>query len=303
MPGYRTKFWLLLGLQLALGGAATAQTVLPDATGQIFAGVWNLSPRRQPTVSCGDGFCTGIGPLTEGDPTSGLFATGSTSLSPAVTATATFSATGASYSEVTARTFYYFEWVGPTGLGAGSIPTNISLELHSSATVDPGDPFAFAQANGGLQILDEGSPVAPEAGSAALNVGCGSGQIGSLHSSGCGQPDSTGTASYSLTPDVVYEMELTAGGIAADADPNFSGPFVSHGDTTPIASASADPAIFLDPDYTNAFGYQLVLSAGIVNPVVGTTPAVPEPSVWALLCLGAGGIALLRARRKPLAAP
>jgi hypothetical protein len=302
MRGYWTKLCLLLGLQLALGGVATAQTV-PGATALEFAGVWKLSPRRQPTVSCGDGFCVGVGPLTEGDPTSGLFATGNTSVSPTAMAMATFSATGASYSEVTAEAFSYFEFMGPTGLGAGSIPANILVEFHSRATVDSTDPFAFAQANAGLLVLDNGSQVANDSGNVEFSVGCGFGQIGSLHSGGCGQPDFTGTVNYSFSPNVVYEMEVIAGGIAADADPNFSGPFISFGDTSPTASASADPTIFFDPGYTNPFGYRLVVSAGIVNPEVGPGPTspVPEPSTWALLCLGAGGVALLRARRKTLA--
>jgi hypothetical protein len=57
--------------------------------------------------------------------------------------------------------------------------------------------------------------------------------------------------------------------------------------------AQADPFIYIDPTFALADQFSLVFSPG-----VGNVSAVPEPSTWAMLLLGFGGVGFMAYRRK-----
>jgi hypothetical protein len=59
------------------------------------------------------------------------------------------------------------------------------------------------------------------------------------------------------------------------------------------ADASADPFVFIDPTFSGASNYQVVVSAGIGN----SASAVPEPSSFVLLAMGAAALGLWSRKR------
>jgi hypothetical protein len=65
------------------------------------------------------------------------------------------------------------------------------------------------------------------------------------------------------------------------------------GDST--SYASIDPEIYVDPTFPNANEYSIVLSEGVGNPP--PTTAIPEPSTWAMLLIGFGGVGLIGYRK------
>jgi hypothetical protein len=56
------------------------------------------------------------------------------------------------------------------------------------------------------------------------------------------------------------------------------------------AFASADPYIFVEPADPNADLYSIRLSDGVVNGVAPPPGGVPEPSTWAMMLIGFGGL-------------
>ena len=52
-----------------------------------------------------------------------------------------------------------------------------------------------------------------------------------------------------------------------------------------------DPFIFVDPHFANAADYTITVASGVAN-------AVPEPSVWALMLAGLGGLSTAVRRRR-----
>ncbi len=60
------------------------------------------------------------------------------------------------------------------------------------------------------------------------------------------------------------------------------------------ATTFLDPYLFLDPSLV-ALGYSIITSDGIGNSMAS---AVPEPSTWAMMILGFGGIGFMAYRRK-----
>jgi hypothetical protein len=79
-------------------------------------------------------------------------------------------------------------------------------------------------------------------------------------------------------------LEVEAGGALGPAS-DFDG-----------ATVSADPHIYVDPSFTDASDYSILLSAGVGNSLPG---GVPEPKSWALMLLGFAGLGvLMRSRRR-----
>jgi hypothetical protein len=62
------------------------------------------------------------------------------------------------------------------------------------------------------------------------------------------------------------------------------------------ASASIDPFIFVDPHFANAGDYAITVSSGVAN--APPVSEVPEPSVWALVLAGFGGLGAALRRRQ-----
>jgi hypothetical protein len=88
------------------------------------------------------------------------------------------------------------------------------------------------------------------------------------------------TQHISLLSYTQYTVEVTAG----------AGAFTN---SAASVQAWADPFIFIDPTFANGNQFSLLISDG-----VGNTPAVPEPSTWAMMLLGFAGIGFMAYRRK-----
>jgi hypothetical protein len=96
--------------------------------------------------------------------------------------------------------------------------------------------------------------------------------------------------SLDILPNVEYSVTMTADASAQVAASEDSNPSLA-------ASASIDPTFTVSSDYADDF--QLAFSSGIGNGV----GAVPEPSSWAMMLIGFGGMgAAMRFRRKHSAA-
>ncbi len=92
---------------------------------------------------------------------------------------------------------------------------------------------------------------------------------------------------FGLTPGDMYQIDLGAGVGAG-------GSLVED-----AATAFADPHIFIDPNYDNVLGYQLILSDGVGNDLPNVGPiGVPEPSAGLLFGVAVAGLGFLRRRRK-----
>ena len=63
------------------------------------------------------------------------------------------------------------------------------------------------------------------------------------------------------------------------------------------AGADMDPLIFVDPHFANAADYTITVASGVAN-ALPPAPPVPEPSVWALMLAGLGGLSTAVRRRR-----
>ena len=209
---------------------------------------------------------------------------------------ASASSTGSTATEAVGDATYYFEWTGPSG-SAASIPTFIDLNLRVTASVDANDVWAEAAANAALDITNNGADVFSTTGRQSVSCYNGARYIGFASYHICGSADVTGTALYNLSPNVLYGLDLYA--YASTSGLNGSADVAAT--TSMSATAFADPRIYLDPNYSNTGGYQLLLSDGIDNGVGGPTgggsgqvPTIPEPGTVSLLGSALGALALRR---------
>jgi hypothetical protein len=85
---------------------------------------------------------------------------------------------------------------------------------------------------------------------------------------------------YNITMDAVAEGEATAYGLV---------------DGAINITASVDPYVSIDPNFALASQFSVEVSNGIGNSPM--TAAVPEPSVWALLLVGFGGLGFVAYHR------
>jgi hypothetical protein len=107
-------------------------------------------------------------------------------------------------------------------------------------------------------------------------------------SPGCtGQTDFTGTLQVDAQSGVVdtLHLEIEAGGAAGNTS-DYNG-----------GMASADPYIYIDPNFADAGDYSIE-----VSPNIGNVPATPLPAALPLFATGLGGLGLLGWRRKRKAA-
>jgi hypothetical protein len=200
-------------------------------------------------------------------------------------------ASGVKFSGAEADVFVSFAWIGPQG-AVGSLPVNITTNLHAAVGFTPGDANAGPAARARLEVHNPvftsgwTDPIIErqcQAPSAVLE--CDDGTNATPNG------DFSGSLHMNLTPDHVYTMELLASA-SGIGDANWS------------AVATVDPLIFLDPGYDNLGGYSLYLSEGIQNGIVppngepggGPPSDVPEPS--SLLLIGGALAGWGAARRR-----
>jgi hypothetical protein len=55
-------------------------------------------------------------------------------------------------------------------------------------------------------------------------------------------------------------------------------------------SVSIDPYFYLDPSVADPQDYTLLFSPGIINSPSNVADSVPEPSTWAMMLIGFGGL-------------
>jgi len=95
-----------------------------------------------------------------------------------------------------------------------------------------------------------------------------------------------------LRTDTIYRISMQIGADAA------SGAYGGGSGTSAIfksqdSSAFLDPEFTIDPAYSSQ--YSLIFSDGIGD---GFSPAVPEPSTWAMMMIGFAGLGYISSRRR-----
>jgi PEP-CTERM motif len=183
----------------------------------------------------------------------------------------TYSVGNATASE---QIIYSFGVTGPSGT---LVPVNAIAEGSVTTTIT-----TFQSAYGMVQLQMSGPGLSP------INdvISVVNGQL--TQATGAGIPAGFDPGLFSigntlwLQPNLSYTVvqnSLTGSGEALDGDGS--------------ALAWIDPYFYIDPTFSLASEYSVVVSAGI-----GNTPAVPEPSTWAMMILGFLGLGLLAYRRK-----
>jgi hypothetical protein len=271
------------------GGARAQLTTLPDAIFTQNLSVDETGANINPYSPCGFISCTGEGSSSasnfpSSEPDHGAQASFSGFPSPTVTVSASASSRGYGVANAQSDVVYSFEWIGPDDPPA--IPVSIAILLHTQSTVDASDTYAQGISDAAFSLSQAATNISSE------EVRCAAGW--GLSGPGCNSPDFSGTPTFFLAPNTVYEVELKVFSETSDAAvTGIAGP---HGETTPSASATADPQIFLEPGLglDDPDAYQLVLSAGISNLIPASGSPVPEPATWAMMLIGFAGLGYAR---------
>ncbi len=196
-------------------------------------------------------------------------ANGSLTLSPFVSLTASSSSGPANQdfipgAGVFVTATYSFQVVG--GNQGDVVPLLIATSLTSNGS-------SFGHAYGFAEVV-----VHTSFGNTSLVV-CSDGTCGTTNTS------FSGTFSWSANSGesgdtVQLEVEANSG----------DSPFAES------ASASADPFLFIDPDFAGAGNYSILLSPGVANAI---GPSVPEPGTFGVMAAAALALTGTKFRRRP----
>jgi hypothetical protein len=177
---------------------------------------------------------------------------------------------------------YYFEIFGPS---SSNVPLII---VATGSTASSGGP-GLLQAGGATAgfIIRAGSVVNSQG---AIIYECLAAHPTQNFNLGCfGNPSAFQiNGAFSFLPNTLYEVQL-------DAETGTAQPPSSANVDVTAASASIDPAIFIDPSFADAGLYTLAFSPGIT--AGSANSSVPEPASIALFLPGLIGLAIIWWRR------
>jgi hypothetical protein len=268
----------LAGLLLLGGSQSRADVIGPASLSGSVSGV------VQPVTSFGTYSYSGTLNGFSGTVSDSLTASGFPS--PGLSASAG-GLTVSSGGSVNARLDYSFEVINTNPAATGtSIPVKMTYSLFGAGLLGVNSPAAFYDASFGIGVSSRSGSLLTDSyqiGGSGNNSA--SGPCSVLHnrvlvSSGCGSVDIENAFAYfDVAPNTTYftdiQLNLTASGA--------------------LVKAIVDPYIQIDPTFTNASAYSVIVSSNVGN-APPTTPTAPEP---ATLVLAAAAIAaILLARRR-----
>jgi hypothetical protein len=173
---------------------------------------------------------------------------------------------GGNYS-VSANIIYHIEVSGPSGV---MVPYYFDTAGGITSTAGPGQS---GTANASVQLIAPGGIGLTGFDASTVLTQSGTTFCGS---NGC----VNSTQHVSLLSDTQYTVEVSASALV----------FTNYASSV---LAWADPYIYIDPTFANGNQFSLLISDG-----VGNTPAVPEPSTWAMMILGFAAVGFMAYRRK-----